>query len=114
MDGSQKLPQRILGTLADNQAAGQDSPGLILAIAAWMIYVGGTDLRGQPIDVRDPMAARLRATLDGKETVEGKVSALLAIGAIFPNAFSVHQSCLVQAYKSLKLNGARAAVETLS
>lgn len=114
MDGSQKLPQRILGTLADNMAAGRDSPGLILAITAWMIYVGGTDLQGQPIDVRDPLAARLRATLDGKETVEGKIAALLAIAEIFPTDFSVHQSCLSQAYKSLKSKGVRATVESLS
>jgi fructuronate reductase len=36
MDGSQKLPQRILGTLADNLAANRPSPGLTLAVAAWM------------------------------------------------------------------------------
>lgn len=34
MDGSQKLPQRILGTLASNIEAGRRSPGLMLAIAA--------------------------------------------------------------------------------
>jgi fructuronate reductase len=113
MDGSQKLPQRILGTLADNVAAGRDSPGLILAIAAWMIYVGGTDLSGRPIDVRDPLAARLRAASDGKETLEGKVTALLGLAEIFPTDFSVHQSCLTQACKSLKTKGARGAVEAL-
>ncbi|MDZ4136050.1 MAG: mannitol dehydrogenase family protein, partial [Paracoccaceae bacterium] len=34
MDGSQKLPQRILGTRADTHAAGRASPGLTLAVAA--------------------------------------------------------------------------------
>lgn len=34
MDGSRKLPQGILGTLAGNVAAGRPSPGLVLAIAA--------------------------------------------------------------------------------
>ena len=43
MDGSQKLPQRILGTIADNRAAGRPCPGLTLAVAAWMRYVGGVD-----------------------------------------------------------------------
>ncbi len=43
MDGSQKLPQRILGTIADNLAAGRPSPGLSLAVAGWMRYVGGID-----------------------------------------------------------------------
>ena len=70
MDGSQKLPQRILGTLADNRAAGRPSPGLTLAVAAWMRYVGGIDERGQPIDVRDPLAARLEA-LSGRRARPG-------------------------------------------
>jgi hypothetical protein len=64
MDGSQKLPQRILATLAGNRAAGRPSPGLTLAVAAWMRYVGGTDEKGAPIDVRDPLAERLRALSD--------------------------------------------------
>ena len=42
----QKLPQRILGTIADNRAAGRPCPGLTLAVAAWMHYVGGVDERG--------------------------------------------------------------------
>ena len=46
MDGSQKLPQRILGTIADDRAAGRPCPGLTLAVAAWMRYVGGVDERG--------------------------------------------------------------------
>ncbi len=54
MDGSQKLPQRILGTIADNRAAGRPCPGLTLAVAAWMRYVGGVDERGEPIDVPRP------------------------------------------------------------
>lgn len=114
MDGSQKLPQRLLGTLADNIAVERQCPGLILAVAAWMVYVGGTDLFGQPIDVRDPLAARLRAALDAKETPEGKVAALLAFREIFPpDLATALQSCLTLAYKSLLQKGARGAVEAL-
>ncbi|MGY6632523.1 MAG: mannitol dehydrogenase family protein [Alkalilacustris sp.] len=80
MDGSQKLPQRILGTLAANLAAGRPAPGLVLAVAAWMIYVRGTDLRGAPIDVRDPLAAELRAAAGSADPV----AALLGIRAVFP------------------------------
>tara|TARA_B100000683_G_C12498968_1_gene557056 strand:- start:516 stop:689 length:174 start_codon:yes stop_codon:yes gene_type:complete len=56
MDGSQKLPQRILSTLRDNLAAGRMPKGLCLVIAGWMRYVAGNDEAGQAIDVRDPMA----------------------------------------------------------
>lgn len=80
MDGSQKLPQRILGTLAANLAAGRRAPGLVLAVAAWMVYVRGTDLRGAPIDVRDPLAAELRAATGSADPV----GALLGMRAVFP------------------------------
>jgi fructuronate reductase len=115
MDGSQKLPQRILGTLADNLAVERESPGLILAVAAWMRYVGGTDERGQPIDVRDPLAARLRAASDSRETPDGKVAALLSFREIFPETLAEALGPQIAiAYKSLMQNGARRAVESLT
>lgn len=84
MDGSQKLPQRLLGTLRENLAAGRASPCLSLAVAAWMRYVGGVDEAGQPIDVRDPLAARLRAITDAADTPEETVAGLLAVTDVFP------------------------------
>lgn len=115
MDGSQKLPQRILGTLADNLKARRESPGLILSVAAWMRYVGGTDELGQPIDVRDPLAARLRALLDSKSTPEGKVAALLSFHEIFPEALAAALLAHVTtAYKSLLKNGARRTLESMT
>lgn len=83
MDGSQKLPQRMLGTLRDNLAAGRPSPGLCLAVAAWMRYVGGTDETGAPIDVRDPLAARLHALSAAADTPADKVAAILAVEDVF-------------------------------
>ena len=64
MDGSQKLPQRLLGAVRDRLAAGQPVPRLALGVAAWMRYAAGTDERGRPIDVRDPLAQRLRGLAD--------------------------------------------------
>ena len=61
MDGSQKLPQRLLGTIRDRLAAGQPIARLALGVAGWMRYVMGVEEDGTPIDVRDPMAARLAA-----------------------------------------------------
>ena len=59
MDGSQKLPQRLLGTIRDRLAADAPVKRLALGVAAWMRYVTGTDEKGAPIDVRDPMVRRL-------------------------------------------------------
>lgn len=83
MDGSQKLPQRILGSLEANVAGGRASPALCLAVASWMRYVGGVDEHGRVIDVRDPMAERLRAVSDSADTPEGKVAALLGVRDVF-------------------------------
>jgi len=113
MDGSQKLPQRILGTLADNRAAGLPSPGLTLAVAAWMRYVGGMDERGQPIDVRDPLAGRLKALADAAPDPAGKVAALLGVGEVFPAELAGLQDDLTAAYAALVAQGARASVAAL-
>ena len=110
MDGSQKLPQRILGTLADNRAAGRPSPGLTLAVAAWMRYVGGVDENGAAIDVRDPLADRLRALSDGAADPAGKVATLLGVREVFPDRFDAMQQDLAAAYAGLVERGARASV----
>ena len=59
MDGSQKLPQRLLNTIRDRYRRGEPSIRLCLGVAAWMRYVSGVDENGNEIDVRDPYAERL-------------------------------------------------------
>jgi fructuronate reductase len=84
MDGSQKLPQRLLETARARLVAGQPIERLALAVGAWMRYAAGTDERGQPIDVRDPFADRLLAI--GRECgadVSRLVPAFLAIRDVF-------------------------------
>ena len=41
MDGSQKIPQRWLETLSDQQKRGKQCPALIEALSGWMIYISG-------------------------------------------------------------------------
>lgn len=84
MDGSQKLPQRLLGTLEDRLAAGRDAPALMLAVAAWMRYASGTDEAGAPIDVRDPMNERFQEISAQVTTPEQTVAAFLALREVFP------------------------------
>ena len=64
MDGSQKLPQRLLGTIRDCLKLGLPFDHLALGVAAWMRYVTGIDEKGKAIDVRDPLAERLREIAD--------------------------------------------------
>jgi fructuronate reductase len=113
MDGSQKLPQRILGTIADNRAAGRPCPGLTLAVAAWMRYVGGTDEKGRPIDVRDPLADRLKALSTEAADPPARVDALLGVAEVFPRPLAADQGFrddLAAALAQFETEGARAAV----
>ena len=47
MDGSQKLPQRLLGSIRDRLAAGAPIDRLVMGVAGWMRYVTGIDETGQ-------------------------------------------------------------------
>jgi fructuronate reductase len=109
MDGSQKLPQRILGTIADNLKSGRSSDLLILAVAAWMRYVGGVDERGNPIEVKDPMALKLRALSDAETLPSKKVANLLSVDQIFSRDLADQlQKKVTAAYAELVQHGARA------
>jgi fructuronate reductase len=59
MDGSQKLPQRLLGTVRDRLRVGAPIDRLALAVAGWIHYLGGVDELGQRHEVSDPLAAAL-------------------------------------------------------
>ena len=84
MDGSQKLPQRLLGTIRDQLATGSDITRTALGVAAWMRYVVGVDESGRPIDVRDPLAAQFRAVAErAGGRPEALVDGLLAVSGIF-------------------------------
>ncbi|MFK7992516.1 MAG: mannitol dehydrogenase family protein [Granulosicoccus sp.] len=114
MDGSQKLPQRLLGTLRENILAGRESPGLLLAVAAWMRYVSGIDESGQSIDVRDPMSLRLQELIALTDTSEQMVSSLLSVREIFSaNMTDMLLEPLVLAVESLKILGTRGALVEL-
>ncbi|MBM1174642.1 mannitol dehydrogenase family protein [Microvirga arabica] len=84
MDGSQKLPQRLLGTIRDRLSSGAPIGRLSLGVAAWMRYVTGIDEKGGAIEVRDPMTARLREVADGAgPSAENLARGLFAIREIF-------------------------------
>ena len=84
MDGSQKLPQRLLGSVSVRLGAGQPVRLLALAVAAWMRYVTGVDERGAPIEVKDPLAARLGAIArDNAGNPHALARAYLAVGEVF-------------------------------
>jgi fructuronate reductase len=84
MDGSQKLPQRILGTVRDNLAAGRSIELAALAVAGWMRYVSGRDESGREIRVSDPLAAELaHVAAEAHGDAAALARSLLALRAVF-------------------------------
>jgi len=83
MDGSQKLPQRLLEPLRERLRAGAAIAHLALAVAGWMRYVAGADDNGRPIDVRDPLAPELRALTAAHRDPDARARALVGVKAIF-------------------------------
>lgn len=59
MDGSQKMPQRLLHTIEDNLASNTSFDSLCFAVAGWLRYTMAFDIKGAPIEVQDPLADEL-------------------------------------------------------
>jgi len=80
MDGSEKIPQRWLATLAAQRRRGLECPAILTALAAWLRHVRGD---ARPVD--DPRAADL-AALWRREGREGIVPAVLGPGGLLAPA----------------------------
>ena len=115
MDGSQKLPQRILATIADNLTNGNSIDGLSLAVAGWMRYVGGKDEHDNSIDVRDPLAVKLRSMTDQNTEPGSVVDALLSLNEIFDPALSANaefRDSVSAAYDALMVKGVKSTLKS--
>ena len=84
MDGTQKLPQRILAPAQNALAEGQDIAPYAFATAAWMRYATGRDDQGATYELRDPRAEELAQAV--KEAGRDPV-ALYARFAALPHLF---------------------------
>jgi fructuronate reductase len=118
MDGSQKLPQRLLGTIRNRLARNLPVTRAALGVAAWMRYVTGRDEYGRDIDVNDPLAAQLRAIADAARNVpERLVDGMLHVREIFGDDLPANQmfrSELIKQLSSLIGNGTLATVCEIS
>ncbi|PDO85465.1 mannitol dehydrogenase family protein [Kosakonia pseudosacchari] len=113
MDGSQKLPQRMLDSVRWHLVHQSDFSLLALGIAGWMRYVGGVDEQGQAIEVCDPLLAVIQNAVNSSAQGEARVQALLGIEAIFGNELPEDATFVAQvkkAYLTLLEKGAKATV----
>ncbi len=116
-DGSQKLPQRLLGTIRDRLQKGLNVNRAALGVAAWMRYVAGIDESGKEIDVKDPLAVIFcQISAQAKGQPLRLVDGLLSVKEIFGSDLPRHngfRSVLYSHMQSLYEVGAMRTVQRL-
>ncbi|CAI1948118.1 mannitol dehydrogenase family protein [Serratia proteamaculans] len=116
MDGTQKLPQRMLDSLRWHLAHGSDFSCLALGVAGWMRYVGGKDEQGQTIEISDPLRVRLADLVGSSREGSERVLALLQLDTVFgrdlPDSPQFIRT-VTDAYQSLLAHGAKSSVARL-
>ncbi|HET9188220.1 MAG TPA: mannitol dehydrogenase family protein [Acidothermaceae bacterium] len=84
MDGSHKLPYRLLGTIVDRLAVGAAPRHALLAVAAWMRFVSSdVDEVGRPITIDDPLAETLARHVREARGANEVVDSLLGVEEVF-------------------------------
>ncbi|MEG1121920.1 MAG: mannitol dehydrogenase family protein [Citrobacter sp.] len=113
MDGSQKLPQRMLDSVRWHLVHDSRFDLLALAVAGWMRYVGGVDDQGEAIEISDPLLQVIQNAVQSSKEGEDRVKALLAIEAIFGRELpqvKLFRTKVTEAYLALLADGAKVTV----
>jgi fructuronate reductase len=118
MDGSQKLPQRLLGTIRDRRRAGAEPTLALLAVAAWMRFVSARRSdSGRALTVDDPLADTIAAQLSGREAPAEVVDELLSLREVFAEDLAsddVLRDLLVDLLTRLSRDGAERTAATVA
>ena len=85
MDGSQKIPQRWLETLAANQQIGRECPAILAGLAAWLRHVRGDNEAGWGA-VEDPIADAMDSAW-ARAGDGGIVDAMFGANGLVPSAW---------------------------
>lgn len=112
MDGSQKLPQRMLDSIRTHLERESRWPLLALGVAGWMRYVSGVDDAGAPIEVKDPLSDKFSAIV-ATSSENDRPRALLALSEIFGRSLPASApfvAAVQQAWDRLSRHGAREAL----
>jgi fructuronate reductase len=111
MDGSQKLPMRLLGTVRDRRRAGAEPVFASLGVAAWMRFVSARRSDGgRELAVDDPLEGEIADRLAGREDAAPVVDALLSMSQIFDPELAADEAwrrLLADLLESLIRDGAR-------
>lgn len=114
IDGSQKLPQRMLESIRWHIKHESDYSWLALGVAGWIRYIGGIDDAGQPIDINDPIADKLDSLVKSSRDGEERVNQILSLDTLFGRDLANDASFknkVLNHYLSLMNNGAKKTIE---
>ncbi|NKK84134.1 mannitol dehydrogenase family protein [Rhizobium leguminosarum bv. viciae] len=93
MDGTQKLPQRLLEPATEALAHGDKAETYAIAVAAWMRYAIGEHGNGERYELRDPRAGEIAALIaDVPRTGLAISAALFTLPGLFPAALTGHRA----------------------
>lgn len=116
-DTSQKLPQRLLESIAANIEAQRDWQLSALAVSAWGVWLLGQDDNQEPLPLSDPLARDLKALAEtaGEQAF---METLLNLDSVFPPDLANNPSFragVSNAYTTIRTLGAKGAIsETLN
>lgn len=111
MDGSQKLPQRWLATIAARLGQGLDSPRHLASLAAWMAYTAAA-----PNIANDPLVSTYAAIwTESAGNLREVAARFVSDLGIFPSAIEESSqtiTALADALASWQANGPRTSLRT--
>ena len=109
-DGSQKLPVRLLGTVADTLAAGRPIGRLAVPVGAWMLFAARRAAAGGEALV-DPLAPAIRTL--AMAPLAAQPAGFLALETVFPRALAADprfSDAVTEAYRALASDRLAAAL----
>ncbi len=113
MDGTEKLPQRLLSPAVEALASKGNYRPFAFAVAAWMRYCTGRTDSAESYVLRDPKQEQIADVLRGQETAEGIYNALTALPGLFPDPLlesAVWRETVVAILDTLLTDGVAATI----
>ncbi|MBV8456623.1 MAG: mannitol dehydrogenase family protein [Acetobacteraceae bacterium] len=114
MDGSQKLPQRLLAPAIERLSASASPRFIALALAGWARYLLGRDEQGATYAISDPLADRLTHAIRGcGHDALAMTERLFAVREVFDPELVAHaafRDVVREAIAALMSNGVRSTL----
>lgn len=118
IDGSQKLPQRLIGTIADRRRAGAEPRAALLGLAAWIrVIADRTADDGRRLAVDDPLAELIAQRLAGARDAGQVIEAILGLRPVVGDELPhdpVVRAILVEQLERLRRDGAEVTAQAFA